>query len=155
MKTLLLEARESVGGTAASETFAGATVNICSCDHITFRSTPIAEELGLAGHGLRYLDVDPAQINMAWGGGPAWPQFHDVDETLDALGRTYPREVAGSRRYLRAAMPAVRLLIDAANDPPSIGGLARKVLSARGRGAATLLRWSRRTSADVIRSYFE
>jgi phytoene dehydrogenase-like protein len=154
LTTLLLEARDTVGGTASSETFAGATVNICSCDHITFRTTPIAEELGLADHGLRYLDVEPSQLSLAWSGGPAWPLFHDVDETLDALARTYPREVDGYRRYLRAAMPAVRLVFEAANDPPSVGGLARKLLSARGRGAGTLLRWSRRTAADVIRSYF-
>ena len=50
----------SVGGTAASEPFAGATVNICNCDHLTFRTTPVIDELGLADHGLRYIDVDPA-----------------------------------------------------------------------------------------------
>src|SRR5687768_17022283 len=85
LRTILLEARASVGGTASSETFAGATVNICNCDHITFRTTPIAEELRLADHGLQYLDVEPAQINMAWSGGPAWPQFKDVELTVEAL----------------------------------------------------------------------
>jgi phytoene dehydrogenase-like protein len=154
LRTLLLEARDSVGGTAASEPFAGATVNICNCDHITFRTTPIADELDLAAHGLAYLDVEPAQINMAWSGGPAWPQFHDVDATLDALAQTHPGEVSGYRRYLRAAMPAVKLVFEAANDPPSLGGLARRVVGARGRGAGTLLRWSRRSAADVMRSYF-
>jgi len=154
LRTLLLEARASVGGTAASESFAGATVNICNCDHITFRTTPIAEELDLAAHGLRYLDVEPAQINMAWSGGPAWAQFHDVEQTLDALGRTYPQEVDGYRRYLRAAIPAVKLVFEAANEPPTIGGLVRRVLRARGRGATTLLRWSRRSAADVMRQYF-
>src|SRR6266540_2802956 len=71
MRTLLVEAREIVGGTAASERFAGATVNICNCDHLTFRTTPIIDELGLEAHGLRYLDVVPAQVNMTWEGGPA------------------------------------------------------------------------------------
>ena len=45
MKTLLLEARSHVGGTAASESFGGATVNICNCDHLTFRTTPVISEL--------------------------------------------------------------------------------------------------------------
>src|SRR6187431_2703295 len=66
LRTLLLEARSDVGGTAASEQFAGATVNICNCDHLTFRTTPVIEELGLADHGLRYLDVEPAQHNLTW-----------------------------------------------------------------------------------------
>src|SRR6185436_9948649 len=67
MRTLLLEARADVGGTAASEQFAGATVNICNCDHLTFRTTPVIEDLGLTEHGLRYLDVEPAQHNLTWG----------------------------------------------------------------------------------------
>ena len=154
MRTLLVEARHAVGGTAASEEFAGARVNICNCDHITFRTTPVMEELRLAEHGLRYLEVEPAQINVAWGGGPAWPMFHDVEQTVDALAQTYPGEVDGYRRYLRSALPAVKLVFDAANDPPSFGGLTRKVLAKRGRGVSTLLRWSRRSAADVMREFF-
>lgn len=154
LRTLLLEARPTVGGTAASEAFAGATVNICSCDHVTFRTTPVMEELRLADHGLRYLDVEPSGVNMVWSGGPAWQSFHDVGRTLDAIDAAYPGEVDGYRRYLRAALPAARLVLDAANDPPSPGGLARKVARHRGRGAATLLRWSRRSAADVLRSFF-
>jgi len=154
LRTMLVEARDAVGGTAASEAFAGARVNICNCDHITFRTTPVMEELRLADHGLAYLDVEPAQLNAAWSGGPAWPIFHDVERTVDALARTHPGEVAGYRRYLAAAMPAVRLVLDAANDPPSPRGIGTKVLAARGRGVSTLLRWSRRSAADVMREFF-
>jgi len=62
--------------------------------------------------------------------------------------------VDGYRRYLKAALPAVRLILDAANDPPSFGGLTKKVFAARGRGVATLLRWSRRSAADLMREFF-
>ncbi|MGD9997465.1 MAG: phytoene desaturase family protein [Ilumatobacteraceae bacterium] len=154
LRTALVEARASVGGTAASEPFAGATVNICNCDHVTFRTTPVVEELRLADHGLRYLDVEPSQVNAAWSGGPAWTIHHDVEQTLESIARAYPREVDGYRRYVRAAMPAVRLVFDAANDPPTARGLGRKVLARRGAGALTLLRWSRRSAADVMREFF-
>ncbi len=154
MRTLLVEARSAVGGTAASEPFAGATVNICNCDHITFRTTPVMDELRLAEHGLRYLDVDPSQTNMAWDGSPAWATHHDVEATLDSIGRSFPTEVDGYRRYLQAAMPAVRMVFDQANDPPSFTGIAKKVLARRGRGVSTLLRWSRRSAADVMREFF-
>lgn len=154
LRTMLLEARASVGGTASSEAFGGATVNICNCDHITFRTTPVIDELGLRDHGLRYLDVEPAQINMSWAGGPAWPMFKDLEQTLDALGETYPGEVDGYRRYVKAAAPAVRLVLDAANDPPTLGGLTKKVLAKGGKGVSTLLRWSRRSAADVMREFF-
>ncbi|MEY4175565.1 MAG: putative beta-carotene ketolase [Actinomycetota bacterium] len=154
LRTLLVEARAGVGGTAASEQFAGATVNICNCDHMTFRTTPIADELDLAGHGLRYHDMEPSQVNMAWTGGPAWATHHDVERTIDSIARSYPDEVKGYREYLRAAIPAVRLVLDAANEPPSLNSLTRKVLSAKGKGVSTLLRWSRRSAADIMRQYF-
>jgi beta-carotene ketolase (CrtO type) len=154
LSTLLVEARDSVGGTASSERFGGGTVNICNCDHITFRTTPVMDELRLADHGLTYLDVEPAQVNMAWDGSPAWPIFHDVERTLDALGQLHPREVDGYRRYLKAAIPAVHMVFAAANDAPSLNGITRKVIAKRGRGVSTLLRWSRRSAADIMRHYF-
>lgn len=154
VRTALVEARSTVGGTAASELFGGATVNICNCDHATIRSTPIMDELGLADHGLTYIDIDPAQMNMSWQGGPAWSIHHDIDQTLEAIAATYPGEVAGYRRYLREALPAARLVLAAAAEPPTPGGLARRLAGARGRGAATLLRWSRRSAGDVIREFF-
>lgn len=155
MNTLLLEARAAVGGTAGSEPFADATVNICNCDHLTFRTTPVMTELRLAEHGLRYLDVEPSQLNMAWDGSAPWPIFHDIDRTIDALNALHPREVEGYRRYLKAALPAVRLLFDAANDPPSFGGLTRKAMNNRMRGVSTMFAWSRRSAADVMRSFFD
>jgi phytoene dehydrogenase-like protein len=154
MRTLLVEARSEVGGTAASEEFAGATVNICNCDHITFRTTPISDELGLKELGLRYVDIDPSQINLTWNGGPGWASHHDVEATIDSIGRNHPGEVQGYRDYLKAALPAAKLVFDAANDPPSLSGITRKVFEKKGRGVSTLLRWSRRTGADVMRQFF-
>ncbi len=153
-RTLLIEARSAVGGTAASEEFAGATVNICNCDHMTFRTTPIADELGLSGYGLKYRTLEPSQVNMAWSGGPAWASHHSVEATIDSLGRNHPTEVAGYQRYLTAAMPAARLILEAANEPPAATGLIARTLRAKGRGAGTLLRWSRKSAADVMRHYF-
>lgn len=154
LRTVLLEARDRVGGTAASEPFAGATVNICNCDHLTFRTTPVVDELDLAGHGLRYMDVDPAQYNLSWAGGPAWALHHSVDRTLDSLRATFPDEVDGYRRYVRAARPAVELVLAAAADPPTARGLTGHALRRRLAGVPTLLRWSRRSTADVLRSFF-
>jgi phytoene dehydrogenase-like protein len=154
LRAVLLEARHGVGGTASSESFAGVTVNICNCDHLTFRTTPIMSELDLASFGLRYLDVEPAQHHMAWSGGPSWTQYHDVDQTIDALRSTYPDEVDGYRRYLRAALPAVRLILAAACEPPSLRTLSRQAVRHRLAGVPTILRWSRRSAAEVLRSFF-
>ncbi len=78
--------------------FAGATVNICNCDHLTFRTTPVIDELGLVALGLDYIDVEPAQNNYSWvsaADGRGWSHHHDLDATLDDLGAGLP--VAGRR----------------------------------------------------------
>ena len=158
LSTLLVEARDQVGGTAASEPFAGATVNICNCDHLTFRTTPVIEELGLADFGLEYLDVEPAQHNMTWGSaaeGVGWSAHHDLEATLDEIGHVAPGDVDGYRRYAKAAMPAVRMIFEAAAEPPSVVGLTKLALRRRLDGTSALLRWSRRSAADVLREYFD
>jgi len=154
MRTLLLEARDHVGGTAASEPFGGGTVNICNCDHLTFRTTPVIDELALGEHGLTYLDVDPSQHNLAWAGGPAWTASHSIDDTIESLRATFPDEVEGYQRYVRAARPAIELILAAAAEPPSPVGLTKHALRRRMAGVPTLLRWSRRSAADVMRSFF-
>ncbi len=160
LSTLLVEARDRVGGTAASETFAGATVNICNCDHLTFRTTPVVNELDLAAHGLRYLDVAPGQHNAVWGRDPAstvasmWSSHHDIDATLAEIERVAPADAEGYRRYLNAAIPAVELIFAAANEAPTPTGLVRHAGARRFRGSGTLLRWSRRSAGDVLRAYF-
>lgn len=154
LSVLLVEARDSVGGTAASEPFGGATVNICSCDHLTFRTTPVMEELRLAEHGLRYQDVEPSQHHMAWSDDVAWTHHHDVEATIDSIGRALPGEVDGYRRYVKAAIPAASMILEAAAQRPTRGNLTKLAVRRRFAGAPTLLRWSRRSAADVLRSFF-
>ena len=158
MSTLLVEARDAVGGTAASERFAGATVNVCNCDHLTFRTTPVIDELRLADHGLAYLDVEPAQHNVIWSSartGDGWSTHHDLEATLDEIGAIAPGDVDGYRRYAEAAMPAVKMVFEAATEPPSALGLTRVALRRRLAGMPALMRWSRRSAADVLRAFFD
>lgn len=154
-KVLLLEARDEVGGTAASENFHGSTVNICNCDHLTFRTTPVIEELGLESHGLRYLDVEPSQINGDWTTRKFWPMYHDLDATLEGLSSVNAGAVVGYRRYARAMVPLARLVLEAAANPPSKGSLISAVARRGGRGVLPLLRFSKMSAADVMREFFD
>lgn len=154
LSVALLEARSDVGGCSASESFGGGIVNICNCDHITFRTTPVHDELDLAAHGLRYLDAEPSQLNLSWSGGPAWAVWRSVDDTVDELRRTYPHEADNYRRYARAAVPIARLVLDAAAAGPWRGSLVRTVMARGGRGVRNLLRWSSMSAAAVMRSFF-
>jgi phytoene dehydrogenase-like protein len=154
MRTLVLEARSTVGGTAASEPFAGGTVNICNCDHITFRTTSVMDELDLASFGLRYIEIEPTQVATAWSGGPPWRHWRDADRTVDELAATHPDDVDGFRRYLRVARPAAEMIVAAATEPPTAAGLTRVAVRRRLAGAGTVLRWSRRSAASIMRSFF-
>ena len=90
----------------------------------------------------------------AWSGGPPWQHWHDVERTLDELAATHPGEVDGYRRYVRAARPAAEMIVAAATEPPTAAGLTRVAVRRRLAGATTVLRWSRRSAASIMRSFF-
>ncbi len=157
IKTLVIDARSSVGGCASTETFNGARVNICNCDHAMVRSMPIADELRLSEYGLQYLDVDPAYLYNHWDGGPPWFLFHDVERTVESIGLSYPKEVAAYRKYLKAAMPVARTVIEVAQHRPTPGDVFGKLGRHLGTAISalpTLNDWSKRSVGDVVRSYF-
>lgn len=153
LDVVVLEARDEVGGCASTVAALGARVNTCNCDHISIRTTPILEELELARHGLRYLDVDPGQLSLLWEGGAPWFCFHDVERTFDSLRLTYPDEVEGYRRYVAAALPIARLLFELALGLPTRRRLL--AVAARSPGAARrAVSWSRMSTEAVLRSFF-
>lgn len=154
LRVLVLEARDEVGGCASTVDALGARVNICNCDHSLVRASGIVEELDLARHGLRYLELDPSQLALSWEGHAPWFHFRDPERTLESLALTHPGEVAGYRRYLRETAPATRLLRDMLARPATPGSVAGSLRDARGRGAATLLRLSRMSLVDALRRWF-
>ncbi|MDE0653775.1 MAG: NAD(P)/FAD-dependent oxidoreductase [bacterium] len=153
LQTLLLEARDTVGGCASTVEAVGARVNICNCDHVLVRAMPIADELDLADFGLQYLDVEPVGISRFWDGHATWTAWHDLDTTLDGLRRTYPDEVDGYRRFVRAALPVAELLVELAQQPPGPGVLG-SVLRRRSTAARRLWRWSRQSAQSLLADFF-
>jgi phytoene dehydrogenase-like protein len=157
LSVLVVEARDSVGGCASTETFANGRVNICNCDHAMVRSMPIAEELNLAAHGLHYLDVDPAYLYNHWDGGAPWFLFNDVERTIESIGLSYPSEVDAYRRYLKVAMPVAKMVLDVAQDRPMPGAVFGKIartLTNTVSALPAMLSWSKKSVGDVVRSFF-
>ena len=154
LDVVVLEARQTVGGCASTVSALGARVNICNCDHVLTRGTPVAEELDLAAHGLRYVDLDPYLLAMQWNGGTPWFNFFDVDRTLESLAQSHPSEVDAYRSYLEAALPVARLLMAVTQTVPTPRRVIRKVLDRSSLGVRTLLRWSRMSVAEVLGSFF-
>jgi phytoene dehydrogenase-like protein len=135
--------------------FAGSTVNICNCDHLTFRTTPVTEELNLTAHGLQYINIEPPQVNLDWSTGQPWEIWHDVEQTIESLAQSHPDSVDGYRRFARAAIPVAKLILDAASQPPTRGSLISSVIKRGGRGVTTMLKMSRMSAADVMREFFD
>lgn len=154
LSTLLIEARSEVGGTAASEHFAGARVNICNCDHLTFRTTSVADELSLDKYGLSYIDVEPPQVNLDWSSEKPWELWHDVEQTVESIAQQFPGAVSDYRNFARTMIPVARLILEASSQPPSRMSLIGTVAKQRGRGMSNLLKMSRMSAADVMRQFF-
>ncbi|MEE9413658.1 MAG: NAD(P)/FAD-dependent oxidoreductase [Acidimicrobiales bacterium] len=155
IETLLLEARDDVGGCASTVSDLGARFNICNCDHTMIRAMPVIDELELESFGLQYLEPDAGGVNMYYDGSDPWLVFHETERMLDSLNISYPSQVEGYRCYLRDAMPVAKLVLDMASTKPSASRLIARALSRRVVGAARLLDWSRRSVDDVFADYFD
>lgn len=155
---LVLEARDEPGGCASTVGAIGARVNVCNCDHTMVLASGIIEELGLAAHGLRYLDVDPVQIAVSWSDAPVFVQWRSVERTLDGLARSgsggQPANAAAAyRRYLKEALPAARLMLAVQGSPASTGRMVTAAARRGLRGSGTLLRWARSSLLDVLSGF--
>lgn len=151
--TLLVEARDAVGGCASTVSDLGARFNICNCDHTMIRAMPFMDHLDLAGHGLEYIEPEVSMIHAYHDGSEPWVFRHDIDEHLDALATTHPHWVAPYRRYLEDALDVARLVIETARRPPSVRTIISNVARRRGRGTARLLEWSRTSASAVFARY--
>ena len=153
--TLLLEAREAVGGCASTVSELGARFNICHCDHTMIRAMPVIDELDLTSYGLHYLESDVSWVNMFHDEAEPWLFFHDADRTLESVAATYPRQIDGYRRYLADAMPVAEFALEMARQRASTPALLRTAMRRRAKGAVKLVEWSRRSASSVLADYFD
>ncbi len=153
LSVCVVESRDQVGGCAGSDSVFGSKVNICNCDHSLLRTLPLIDELDLASHGLQYIDLDPGQVALGWDAPGPVPLFRDVEKTLAAIAVNFPDDVEGYRRYAAEAVPMARMVLEMAAQVPTTASVSRAALG-KSRVSARLLRWSRRSVGDVLRSYF-
>ncbi len=155
VKTLLVEARESVGGCASTVQDLGARFNICSCDHTLVRAMPFIEDLDLTTHGLRYVEADPATVYLGYEDSAPWLMSNDIEVTVESIGRHRPAEAANYRRYLQDALPVAELTLEIGKGAATTPKMLARLAARRGKGAMRLLRWSRASALDVLRHYFD
>ena len=153
--TLLVEARDSVGGCASTVEALGARFNICNCDHTFIRAMPLLDELELGSYGLTYLEAEASYLHLFHDQSAPWLFFSDQEKTLAGLSVSHPHEVANYRRYLAEAMPVAELVLDMTRSRTTLASMAKTAIGRRAKGVATLLKWSRMSALDVLKSYFD
>src|SRR5215212_2073160 len=101
LEVLVLEAGPTVGGNTRTEelTLPGFAHDSCSSAHVLIQSNPLIrdDELGLAGHGLRYVHTDPAVV-LPRADGDSIVMARDRAATAAELARADP---ADGEAYLR------------------------------------------------------
>ncbi|MBY6411364.1 NAD(P)/FAD-dependent oxidoreductase [Rhodococcus sp. BP-252] len=116
------------GGVSSAERFPGHRVDRGSSAHIMVRHTGVIEELGLAEHGLRYVDCDP------WAFAPGAPGtdepalvFHrDLDRTCESIARACgSSDAAAYRRFVGVWGPRSARTMRAFSAPPTGPNLLR------------------------------
>ncbi len=155
IETLLVEARETVGGCASTVDALGARFNICNCDHTFIRAMPLIDELELAAYGLKYLEAEASYLHLFHDESSPWLFFSDPDRTLDGLNVSHPGQLKAYQRYLDDAMPVAELVLDMARSRTTFAAMAKTALGRRAKGVGTLLRWSRMSALEVLTKYFD
>lgn len=153
--TLLVEARDMVGGCASTVDALGARFNICNCDHTFIRAMPLLDELELAAHGLTYLEAEASYLHLFHDQTSPWLFFSNQERTLEGLSVSHPHQLGNYQRYLDEAMPVAELVLDMTRSRTTLASMAKTAIGRRAKGVATLLKWSRMSALDVLNSYFD
>ncbi len=100
-KVLVLERRPVVGGAVCTEEIVhGYKFDVGSSAHIMFRSTPIMEELGLAAHGLEYIEMDPWAFYPVPGKALGISFHRDLEKTCASIAEVSPRDATAYREFI-------------------------------------------------------
>lgn len=127
----VFERRDIVGGAVSTrEIVPGYQFDLGGSAHILIRLTPIVEELGLAEHGLDYIDLDPLFVSPSLDDDAVF-FWRDEDRTCDGLERAFPGEGEAYRRFLAEWRPFAHLVRDAFLAAPGPFELGRRFVFGR------------------------
>jgi phytoene dehydrogenase-like protein len=103
LRCLVLEAREGIGGDAATEelTLPGFLHDTCATAHTLLQSSPTIrdDELHLGDYGLEYVHPDPV-VHVPFPDGASITQWRDAERTAEELGRFSRRDAEAYLRML-------------------------------------------------------
>ncbi|MPQ97699.1 NAD(P)-binding protein [Modestobacter sp. I12A-02628] len=133
LRVEVLESDDVLGGAVSTvERWPGVLVDRGSSAHVIIRHSGVVEELGLADHGLTYIDCDPWGFAPATVPGDPGPDGRplvfsvDLDATCASIAAACgPADAAAYRRFVGVWGPRSAHVVRAFGDRPSPGRLAR------------------------------
>ena len=164
-KTLVLEARNSVGGASITDEIHPG-FRISTLAHAAQPAARLMAELRLADHGLELIEPDPYLFAPLLDGRSLWLS-RNTDDTANSIA-TFSKEDA--RRYpdFRETLERLRPFVGGlmASPPPEIEQpsnadlwsllmMGRRFRGLGKKDAYRLLRWSPMSAADFVSEWFE
>ncbi len=157
LRVAVLERRSNLGGAAGTiELWPRHRADLGASAHVVFKQTGIAEELGLAEHGLEYLEFDPMYVAM-FPDGTAIQFWRDLDRTCESIARVSPEDAEAYRRFVRTWAPVAPLFLDLFTSPASLPAAAGHLwaqLRRGGPGAIELVTGLASSPRALLRRYF-
>jgi phytoene dehydrogenase-like protein len=155
---LVLDARPTPGGGAASEEMLGPgySIDSCSTGHTLIQTNPLLvdDELGLrARYGLEYIEPDPYS-HVVFPDGEHLTMWLDLDRACGELARFSERDAETYRRMLSEYDAVKHIFGRSRFTPPGFGPSLEEMLAEHPDGR----RWRRRclmSAWDIIRHEFD
>jgi phytoene dehydrogenase-like protein len=124
MRVLVLERRHVVGGAVCTEEIVpGYRFDVGSSAHIMFRGTPIMDELGLAAHGLEYVEMDPWGFYPLPGTEQGIGFYRDLGKTCASIARVSPRDAGAYRSFIERFGELNEGIFETFMKPPTPGAI--------------------------------
>jgi phytoene dehydrogenase-like protein len=148
LSCLVLEARPDIGGDTSSEelTLPGFLHDSCSTAHNLIQASPMlrGDELGLAAHGLEYLQPDPV-VHLPFGDGSWLTMWRDEERTCSEFAKFSRRDADAYRRMMAAYRSIAPDLGRARYTPLGFGETTGAALARQPHGG----RWLRRNAMSA------
>lgn len=155
LKVLVLERRPVVGGAVCTEEIVpGYKFDVGSSAHIMFRSTTIMQELGLADHGLEYIEMDPWAFHPVAGEGKGISFYRDLERTCESIAQVSRKDADAYREFIHRFRDINEGVFETFNQPPKPGALFGTIFKRNLFHSASRKAWSSLdTTRQLMTSY--
>lgn len=156
LKTLVLEAKDQVGGGCGTEelTAPGFRHDPCAAVHGAIQAGPVLKELGLERFGLRYIFPDPLHASV-FPDGSSLVTWRSVEQSAREIERFSPKDAAAYLRLVAFWDRHIRDVFVASRYAPPRRPSELYTLLERREAGFEVMRLMASSPLDVVNEFFE